>query len=311
MQSRARARLGRLLWAGLTAGLVLAGCGRAEPPAEDPVKEAQAFRASHEESYRRNWATIAGLHFLAPGEQRAGSAASNQIVLPASVPPELGTFTLTNDVVRFAPAPRVAVQFNGVPLTATVVLRDDGGDEVDELSFGTVKMVIHRSGPKKAVRVWDPDGPLAKGFLGFRWFDIQPAYRVTARFIRDAQPREVRVVNTYGDPDTYQTEGVVEFTLGGRQLRMRPFTTRPKRFYFVFKDASSGEETYGAARFLYADLRDDGTVVLDFNQAYNPPCSFNPFTTCPIPLPENRLPVKVLAGERAYPVEVPLPGASS
>ena len=311
MQSRARSRFGRLLWAGLTAGLVLAGCRRPPQPTEDPVKEAQAFRASHEESYRRNWATIAGLHFLSPGPQRAGSASSNPIVLPASVPPELGTFTLTGEDVQFAPVSGVAVQFNGVPLTAPVTLRDDGNDEVDELSVGTVKMVIHRSGPKKAVRVWDPDGPLAKGFLGFRWFEIQPEYRVTARFIRDAQPREVRVLNTYGDPDTYQTEGVVEFTLGGRVLRLRPFTTRPKRFYFVFKDASSGEETYGAARFLYADLRDDGTGVLDFNQAYNPPCSFNPFTTCPIPLPENRLPVKVLAGERAYPVEVSLPGATS
>ena len=88
----------------------------------------------------------------------------------------------------------------------------------------------------------------------------------------------------------------------GQTLRLRPFTTRPKRFYFVFRDASSGQETYETARFLYSDLLDDGTTVLDFNQAYNPPCSFNPHTTCPIPLRENRLPVKVLAGEKAYPV---------
>ena len=91
---------------------------------------------------------------------------------------------------------------------------------------------------------------------------------------------------------------------------MRPFTTRPKRFYFVFRDASSGHETYEAARFLYADLADDGTTVLDFNEAYNPPCAFNPFTTCPIPLAENRLAVKILAGEKAYPDKVPLPGAA-
>jgi uncharacterized protein (DUF1684 family) len=114
-------------------------------------------------------------------------------------------------------------------------------------------------------------------------------------------------VNTFGDDDVYKTEGVVEFTLNGQTLRLRPFTTRPKRFYFVIRDASSGHETYAAARFLYADLRDDGTAVLDFNQAYNPPCSFNPFTTCPLPLPENRMPVKVLAGERAYLLHVELP----
>jgi uncharacterized protein (DUF1684 family) len=99
---------------------------------------------------------------------------------------------------------------------------------------------------------------------------------------------------------------VVEFSLGDQTLRLRPFTTRPKRFYFVFRDASAGHETYETARFLYSDLLDDGTTVLDFNIAYNPPCAFNPYTTCPVPLPENRLPVKILAGEKAYPVHVPL-----
>jgi uncharacterized protein (DUF1684 family) len=107
--------------------------------------------------------------------------------------------------------------------------------------------------------------------------------------------------------DTYQSEGLLEFTLLGQPLRLRPFTTRPKRFYIVFRDASSGQETYEAARFLYADLLDDDTAVLDFNQAYNPPCAFNPYTTCPIPVAENRLAVKILAGEKAYPVHVPLP----
>jgi uncharacterized protein (DUF1684 family) len=116
-------------------------------------------------------------------------------------------------------------------------------------------------------------------------------------------------MNTFGDLDQFRSDGVLRFTLQGQTLTLRPFTTRPGRLYIVFKDASSGSETYGAARFLYADLRPDDTAVLDFNQAYNPPCAFNPYTTCPIPLAENRLPVKVLAGERAYPVHVTLPAS--
>ena len=96
----------------------------------------------------------------------------------------------------------------------------------------------------------------------------------------------------------------MEFEPFGQTLRLRPFTTRPKRFYFVFRDASSGLETHETARFLYSDLKDDGGTVLDFNMAYNPPCAFNPYATCPIPLRENRLPVEVLAGEKAYPVAV-------
>jgi uncharacterized protein (DUF1684 family) len=174
---------------------------------------------------------------------------------------------------------------------------------------GSVKIAVHVSGERRSLRVWDPEGPLARGFKGFTWFPIQSDYRVTGRFIPDAAPRTLQVVNTFGDMDTFTTEGVVEFALQGQTLRLRPFTTRPKRFYFVFKDASSGNETYAAARFLYSDLRDDGTTVLDFNQAYNPPCAFNPFTTCPIPLPENRMPLKVLAGERAYPEQVELPAS--
>jgi hypothetical protein len=157
------------------------------------------------------------------------------------------------------------------------------------------------------LRVRDPDSDLAKSFLGFDWFPVDSQYRVVGRFIPDSLAQTMRVPNTFGDIDEYQSEGVVEFTLHGQTLRLRPFTTRPNRFYFVFRDASSGQETYKAARFLYSDLLPDGTTVLDFNIAYNPPCAFNPYTTCPIPIAENRLPVKILAGEKKYPVDVALP----
>lgn len=282
-----------------------AGCGRPSASSRDaasvdPVQQTVAWRAKHEADYRREWATIAGLYFLHPGAQTAGSASSNEIVLPASTPPVIGRFVLDGEAVRFEPAAGVHTTRRGQPITSAVVLKDDAVSEPDEMRIGSVTIAVHRSGERKSLRVWDPDGPQARGFAGFQWFDIQPDYRVIGRFIRDPAPRTMKVVNTFGDFDEYTTEGVVEFTLNGRTLRLRPFTTRPKRFYFVFKDASSGIETYDAARFLYADLQDDGTTVLDFNQAYNPPCSFNPFTTCPIPLPENRLPIKVLAGERQY-----------
>ncbi len=301
-------RLGRLSLGVLVLALGLGSlaCNR-EASFADAQRETEAWRAKHEADYRREWATVAGLHFLSEGPQSAGSAATNALVLPASVPATIGTFTLEGQSVRFEPEAGVAVQLRGQTVTAPVVLKDDGEDDTDLLAIGNVRMVIHRSGLRKTLRVWDPDGPQAKGFQGFRWFEIQPAYRVIGRFIPDPAPRQARVVNTFGDLDEYTTEGVVEFTLNSQVVTLRPFTTRPKRFYFVFKDASSGNETYDAARFLYSDLRDDGTTVLDFNQAYNPPCSFNPYTTCPIPLPENRLTLKVLAGERAYPVRVPLP----
>jgi uncharacterized protein len=296
--------------------VALAACAAAcTKPAPAPEPEAavttavQAWRDKHETDYRREWVTIAGLHFLHPGAQTAGSAPSSDVGLPASAPATIGRFVLDGTAVRFEPAPGAPVDLKGTRVTAPVVLKDDAKGPADELVTGSVKIAVHVSGDRLSLRVWDPEGPLARGFKGFTWFPIQADYRVTGRFIADAQPQALRVINTFGDLDTFTTQGVVEFALNGQTLRLRPFTTRPKRFYFVFKDASSGNETYAAARFLYADLKDDGTTVLDFNQAYNPPCAFNPFTTCPIPLPENRLPVKVLAGERAYPEHVELPAS--
>jgi uncharacterized protein (DUF1684 family) len=276
-------------------------------PKTDATEAVQAWRTKHEEDYRRDFVSIAGLHKLKPGSNSAGSAATNDVVLPASTPPALGVFELTGDRMRFEPAKGVKVLLRGQPVTSGIDLRDDRTRETDELVVGEVRIVVHVSGETRSIRVRDPNGPLARGFAGFTWFRIDPAYRVTGRFIKDSQPQRLKVVNTYGEADEYTTEGVVEFTLSGQTLRLRPFTTRPGRLYFVFRDASSGQETYETARFLYANLAEDGTAVLDFNMAYNPPCAFNEYTTCPLPLRENRLPVKILAGERAYRGKLPTP----
>ena len=296
----------------LAATVLTAACrsdtSKDAPPAStvalSPVAATEAWRAKHETDYRRDWASIAGLYPLKPGTNTAGSARTNDIVLPASAPATVGAFVLNGKAVRFEPARGATVLKKDQPVTAPLELRDDSQTGPDELTVGTVRLVVHVSGDVRSLRVRDPDGPLARGFLGFTWFPIDLAYRVVGRFRADPEPRKISVLNTYGDVDEFTSEGVVEFPLQGRTLRLRPFTTRPKRFYFVFKDASSGQETYGTARFVYADLAADGSVVLDFNQAYNPPCAFNPFTTCPIPLQQNRLRARVLAGEKKYPGHV-------
>lgn len=284
-----------------------ASTSQAPAETDTQAKEVQAWRDKHEVDYRRDWVSIVGLFSFKPGRNTAGSAKDRDIVLPPSVPASFGVFVLAGTAVRFEPdrATLTLVAANGKPVTGPMDLRDDGGPNADELTVGDVRMVVHVSGESRSLRVRDPKGPLATGFLGFSWFKIDPKYRVTGRFMKDAAPRSLKVLNTFGDIDSYNTEGQIEFSMLGKKLRLRPFTTRPNRFYIVFKDASSGKETYAAARFLYANLNPDGTTVLDFNEAYNPPCAFNPHTTCPIPLKENRLPIKVLAGEKAYPVHVP------
>jgi len=299
-------RLKRALLSTFVGALAAAalGCSRGEPPLEwndAVVKEIETWRAEHQKSYTNNWATIEGLHFLKPGTQTAGSAPDNDIVLIASLPAHLGAFTVASDEVTFTPEPEASITINGERASMRV-LRDDGADEADVVEANGATVNVHRSGQRISLRVKDPNGERARTFQGFDWFPISRDHRVLGRFSRDAKPRDFQVVNTFGDVDAYQSEGVIEFELNGEKLHLRPFTStsEPGRFYIVFNDASSGEETYDAARFLYSDLSRDGTTILDFNEAYNPPCSFNPFTTCPIPLPENRLPVKVLAGEKKY-----------
>jgi len=300
-----------------TVGMLMNACGGQSseqrpsptpPAAAAPVPlTVDEWRAKHEVDYRRDYVSIAGMHDLKTGPNTAGSAAGHDIVLPPPVPATLGRFVRQGERVRFEPAPGADVRVGDRTITAPLDLRDDRTADRDELVIGEVRLVVHASGESRMLRVRDPNGPLAKGFLGFAWFPVGAQYRVTGRFIPDASPQAMKVANTFGDLDEFTSEGVVEFTLAGQTLRLRPFTTRPGRLYFVFRDASAGQETYTAARFLYTDLLPDGTTVLDFNMAYNPPCAFNPYTTCPIPLAENRLPVKILAGEKKYPVDVELP----
>jgi uncharacterized protein len=293
--------------AAAVAAVIMGAACRSNGPDPAHLAEVEKWRAKHEVDYRRDWVSIAGLHFLKAGANTAGSDRANDIVLSKSLPPRIGRFVVEGQRVRFEPEPGVELKLKDAPITAPIDLKDDAHAPADELVLNDVRVVVHMSGDRPSLRVRDPNGELARGFLGFSWFPIDAKYRVTGRFIRDAAPHPLSVLNTFGDIDTYNTEGVIEFSLLGQTLRLRPFTTRPKRFYIVFKDASSGQETYEAARFLYSDLLDNGTTILDFNEAYNPPCAFNPYTTCPIPLKENRLPVKILAGEKAYPIHVALP----
>ena len=271
------------------------------------TKETEDWRASTRTSYRREWATIAGLHFLEPGSHTAGTATTNDIVLPASavVPSHRPVRAhWQRRALRAGTGSRVVI--GAEPVTRPIDLTDDAAAEPDRLEVGDIRMVVHRSGDRKSLRVWDPVGEMARGFLGFRWFDIQMDYRVTGRLIPDASPRDLQVMNTLAISTPTRPRASSSSRCTGRPCGCGRSRLAPNGSTSCFKD-DRRRETYEAARFLYADLRDDGTTVLDFNQAYNPPCAFNPYTTCPIPLSENRLEMKVLAGEHAYPVHVTLP----
>jgi uncharacterized protein (DUF1684 family) len=157
-------------------------------------------------------------------------------------------------------------------------------------------------GGRHAIRLRDPNAAARRNFHGIDTYPIDLAYRVTARFEPYAPPKKVPIANVIGTVDTMLSPGALVFQLGSRELRLDPLLEEPDAtsLFLIFKDETSGSETYGAGRFLYTDLPVDGRVVVDFNRAYNPPCVFTEFATCPLPPPQNDLEAAVRAGEKDY-----------
>jgi uncharacterized protein (DUF1684 family) len=246
------------------------------------------------------WLTLAGLFWLKPGVNRFGSAAGNEIVLPAdSAPGNAGAFVVDGKSVMVEVAPSVAVTLAGKPVTKRALKSDAGGGEPDVLALGALTLqVIERNG-RLAIRLKDNHSKVRRDFKGLRYYPTQRSYRVVARFVPHPKPATIALPNMLGFSEDLPSPGYAEFELGGKTLRLDPVIETPgdTMLFFVFRDQTSGKTTYGAGRFLYADAPKDGKVVLDFNKAYTPPCGFTPYATCPLPPKQNRLPVAVEAGE--------------
>lgn len=269
-----------------------------------PSADGASYRASVEkwrqeyEAYLKSdkgWLTVSGLFWLHDGENRFGSDPLNDIVLPATAPPDAGSFEFHNGKTTVHVKPGVVARMHG----AKVATAEMKPDSADQLVLGDLTLYVHASGDRYAIRLKDPNSSLRKDFTGLHWFPINESYKVDARFVPYDKPKAVMIQNMAGDVGAEEIPGYVEFSLNGQKLRLDA-EKDGSSLSFVFRDLTSGHETYGAARFLDAELGKDGRVVLDFNEAYNPPCAYNPYTTCPLPPPENRLRVRIEAGEKSY-----------
>lgn len=251
------------------------------------------------------WLSLIGLEWLQPGANRVGSAADNDIVLSAG-PAYLGVVTLAADGgMRIVLDKDSGATVDGKAVTDATLVDDlhAGADAAPtRVGFGSASFyVIDRDG-RKGLRVKDTQAPTRQHFLGIDAFPIDPSWRIEATWV-PAQPGEtLEMGSVIGTIDKYPVPGKLEFTRDGRPFEILPVIEVPgdTQYFIVFADRTSGKETYGAARFLYIDPPKDGKVVLDFNKAYNPPCAFTPFATCPLAPPENRLDLRVTAGEKNY-----------
>jgi uncharacterized protein (DUF1684 family) len=291
----------KVLWIPALALLAVA-CGRAEPEFDLAAYEQEVmdWRAGRLERLLAptGFLTQIGLHWLEPGTYSIGSGADNDIVVPATAAARIGEFEVSEEEVRFTAAEGVEVLVDDVPVAELDMPADVTGQYVIASHRSLAWSVIDRYG-NLAVRIRDFDHPFVKTFGPLPYFDIDPAYRVTGILARYDEPREIRVKTVIEGYDQFPlSPGTVSFELGGERYELEP-TISGDMLFFVFADETARDSTYGAGRFLYAEMPgDDGKVVIDFNKAYSAPCAFNDFSTCPIASPRNRLPVRIEAGEK-------------
>jgi uncharacterized protein (DUF1684 family) len=244
------------------------------------------------------WLTVSGLFWLHEGANSFGADPKNNIVLPAPAPAFAGVFTFHGGKTSVRLSPGVQATMDGKPVQSAE-LRPDSRE--DRLVLGDLTLYVHASGDRFAIRMKDKNSQLRKNFTGLSWFPIDPAYHVTARYVAYPAPKELDSQNVLGDAIKLKVIGYVSFSLKGREIRLDAESNDPDPgLFIVFRDLTAGKLTYPASRFLDTDAPKDGKVELDFNEAYNPPCAYNPFTTCPLPLPGNRLQFEIPAGEKLY-----------
>lgn len=245
------------------------------------------------------WLCVTGLFWLKEGESTAGSGAGAAIRLePGSAPERVGKFLFRNGKTVFFAERNAGVTVNGMPV-AERQLRADSEGRPDIIAAGSVTMHLIKRGSRFGIRVRDKNSRFRRDFRGLDWYPVNEAWRIAARWIPYNPPKKVPVPNILGDTEMETSPGVAAFTVAGKEVRLEPVDSDGK-LWFIFRDETSRDETYPAGRFLYADPPKNGVVVLDFNKAYNPPCAFTPYATCPLPPKQNRLDVRIPAGEKRY-----------
>jgi uncharacterized protein (DUF1684 family) len=265
----------------------------------DPGHAAQVaeWRAARDERLRSptGWLALVGLFWLTPGENHVGAHPSNHVILHGhEVPPRVGSMWLEDGRVRFVP-------HEGVDLPETA-LEDDREGTPTVLEFGTLRFHTICRGERFGVRVRDTAAPALGEFRGVDSYPVDPGWRIQARLEPAAADATIEIADVTGGVSSDATPGSVAFERGGVTWRLAALEGEEDgSLWLIFGDATNGAETYGAGRFLYTEPPgDDASVIVDFNLAYNPPCVFSPYATCPLPPPQNRLALRIEAGEKVW-----------
>jgi len=247
------------------------------------------------------WLTVAGLYWLKEGANRFGSDPACDVVLPKAAPAVAGDFVVKGDSIVVKVQNGATVTSAGAAITE-MEMKPDSQGEPTVLALGDLSMFVIQRGGKYAIRLRDKNSTMRRDFTALKWYPIKPEYKVTAKYTEYVPTKQIPVPNILGQTENLPSPGYVSFVLNGKKYKLDPVLEDKdaKEFFFIFKDGTSGETTYTPGRFLYAAFPVEGKVVLDFNKAYNPPCAFTPYATCPLPPPQNKMAGRIEAGELKY-----------
>ena len=276
----------------------------ARPDPEAYRKEIEAWRQERTEGLKKEdgWLTLVGLYWLKPGENRFGSDPGNPVILPQGKAPGVaGVLVREGDAVTVRVEPGVALTADGHEVTPNgMTLKTDADDKPTMLELGSLRFYVIKRGDRLGVRIKDRQSPVLASFKGLDTYPIRPEWRVVARF-EPYKDKKIPIANIVGQVEDNPSPGAVVFDWQGKTYRLDALQGSPEGgLFLLFGDRTNGKETYGAGRFLDTDPPKDGKVVVDFNTAYNPPCAFTAFATCPLPPPQNKLSIAVPAGEKKF-----------
>ena len=301
---------------GVVLALLLAACTGGPGDAASDEEAAQspadpAFVADNEagRAERRaallepdGWASLIGLHWIELPAHYVGSGATNGIRL-AKGPEKLGMLQQQGGRVWLVPDPGAALTVDDAPAKERIELLPDvsGTPTIVAFDEGKGQLSLVDRGGRKALRVKHAEAASLTGLGPLEYWPADPAWRVQARFVAHPQGKTIPIMDITSRQAPQPNPGAIEFEHGGAGYRLEALEGEDGGLFLVFADRTSGHGSYGAGRYLYTAAPDvDGRVLVDFNRAYNPPCVFTDFATCPLPPPENRLDLAVTAGEMKY-----------
>ncbi|MGV8959341.1 MAG: DUF1684 domain-containing protein [Stenotrophomonas sp.] len=291
---------------------MLGGCGGDQQTAAPAAPMADAGFALQNDGWREQrlaelqapegWTSLVGLHWLEWKAHYIGSGSTSGIRLAVG-PPKLGMVSHEGDNVWFTPEAGVPMSIDEVPLKGRVRFHSDRDPEPTVIHFdeGKGALSLIRRGDRFALRVKHADAPSRAQFSGLQYWPLDQSWQVTARFVPHAAEKTLPIVDIIGLSSEQPNAGALEFEREGRTWRLEAIGEPGRPLFVIFADRTSGHGSYPAGRYIdVAQPDENNQVVLDFNRAYNPPCAFTPFATCPLPPPENRLDLRIEAGEKAY-----------